>query len=257
MTTSTRIPPAEVRRIPLTRMVAAEVYKLRSIRSYRWTVALAAAAVVVAAGVMSAVVDGGGGAFEPDPIALPLEYFAYAMMIIGVLAVTTDIASGTAAITDSLVPWRSRVVFGKYLASGGLAVLAAVAVGVLVLLAAWLGSGTDAATMVSSDALSITAAGVATICLATVLGVAFGILVRSTAAAVSLLLLWSFLIETVLIFVIPEQWAAFLPFKTIGGSRLLMGELSAGAGLAVFALYTAVLVTVASVCQIRRDSAVV
>lgn len=252
--------------IPLTRVVAAEVYKLRSIRSYRWSVVLAAVAVVLAAGVMSAVVDstvvngtvvdGTGGTFEPDPIALPLEYFAYAMMIIGVLAVTSDIASGTAAITDSLVPWRIKVVVGKYLASGGLAVLASLAVGALVLLADWLGSGADTASMVSLDALSVTAAGLATVCLATVLGVAFGILVRSTAAAVSLLLLWSFLIETVLIFVIPERWAAFLPFKTIGGSRLLMGELSAGAGLAVFALYTAALVVVASLFQLRRDSAV-
>lgn len=242
--------------IPLTRVVSAEVYKLRSIRSYRWSVLLAAVVVVIAAGVLSAVVDGGGGAFEPDPIALPLEYFAYAMMIIGVLAVTSDIGCGTAAITDSLVPWRVKVAAAKYLASGGLAVLASVVVGALVLVADWWGSGADPASMLSLDTLSVTAAGLAAVCLAAVLGVAFGILVRSTAAAVSLLLLWSFLIETVLIFVIPARWAAFLPFKTIGGSRMQLGELSAGAGLAIFALYTVAVVVLASVVQSRRDSAV-
>ena len=241
--------------IPLTRVVAAEVYNCRSIRS-SMVGSLAAAAVVLAAGVMSAVVDGSAGAFQPDPIALPLEYFAYAMMIIGVLAVTGDIGCGTAAITDSLVPWRIKVAVGKYLASGGLAVVASLVVGALVLVADWLGSGADAGSMLSLDKLSVTAAGLAAVCLAAVLGVAVGILVRSTAAAVSLLLLWSFLIETVLIFVMPARWAAFLPFKTIGGSRMQLGELSAGTGLAIFALYTVALVVVASVVQSRRDSAV-
>ncbi|WP_213456306.1 hypothetical protein [Rhizomonospora bruguierae] len=243
--------------IPMSRVVAAEVFKLCSIRSYRWAVPASALAVVIAAAVMAAVrPGGGGGVWDPDPVALPLEYFAYVMMVIGALTVTADLSSGTAAVTESLVPWRSRLVYAKYLAAGGLAVVAALVVGVLVVAADWLGSGASATTVFSPAAMGVVLAGLGAVCLAAVLGVATGVLVRSTAAAVSLLLLWSFLVETVLIFVIPERVGAYLPFKTIGGSRVLMEQIGAGTGLAVFALYTALAVGLAALVRSRRDAAV-
>lgn len=107
--------------IPMSRVVAAELFKLCSIRSYRWAVPAAALAVAIAAAVMAAVgPDDAGSPWDPDPVALPLEYFAYVMMILGALTVTADLSSGTAAVTESMVPWRSRLVYAKYLAAGGL-----------------------------------------------------------------------------------------------------------------------------------------
>lgn len=243
--------------IPMSRVVAAELFKLCSIRSYRWAVPAAALAVAIAAAVMAAVgPDDAGSPWDPDPVALPLEYFAYVMMILGALTVTADLSSGTAAVTESMVPWRSRLVYAKYLAAGGLSVLAALVVGPLVLAAAWLGSGASAATVFSPAAMSVALAGLGAVCLAAVLGVAAGIVLRSTAAAVSLLLLWSFLVETVLVFVIPERVGAYLPFKTIGGSRILMDQIGAGTGLAVFTLFTGLAVGLAAVIRSRRDAAV-
>jgi len=243
--------------IPMSRVVAAELFKLCSIRSYRWAVPAAALAVAIAAAVMAAVgPDDAGSPWDPDPVALPLEYFAYVMMILGALTVTADLSSGTAAVTESMVPWRSRLVYAKYLAAGGLSVLATLVVGPLVVAAAWLGSGASAATVFSPAAMSVALAGLGAVCLAAVLGVAAGIVLRSTAAAVSLLLLWSFLVETVLVFVIPERVGAYLPFKTIGGSRILMDQIGAGTGLAVFALFTGLAVGLAAVIRSRRDAAV-
>jgi hypothetical protein len=236
-----------------TRVAAAEVLKLRSIRSYRLTVLGAALSVVALAGIMAAVSGSGATAWDAQPVALPLEYFAYVMMIIGVLLVTGDIASGTAAITGSLVPWRSRVVLGKYLAGGGVALAAALVVGAAVLVADGVGTRTGLDTLFSGEALAVTLSGLAAVPVAAVIGVAFGMLLRFTSSAVSLLLVWSFLLETILVFIVPERFGAFLPFKTFGGSRLLLDELGAVEGLAVFSLYAAALVVLAAFVESRRD----
>lgn len=243
--------------IPLGRILAAETFKLRSLRTHRLWVLGAAAFLVLCAGGLAVLTGRGSAEWNPQPVALPLEYFAYVMMVVGVLTVTGDNTAGTAAVTGSLVPRRGRVAYAKYLVAAGLAAVAALPVGVLVVLAAWLGSGVGADVAFSDEALAVALSGILAVPVAAVLGVAVGILLRFTTLAVSLLMAWSFLAETFLVFVAPVQPVAFLPFKTFGGSRLLLGQLGPWVGLAVFVLWTAALVALAVAADARRDAPVV
>jgi ABC-2 type transport system permease protein len=240
----------------LVRVTAAEAHKLWTVRNYPLSIAMAGVGVVATAGVMAVATATGAGGWDPQAVALPLEYFAYTAMVVGVLVVTADNATGTALVTRALVPWRSRVELGKYLVAGVGGAVAAVVVGAMVVLAVALGSGVGPGAVLTGDPLAVTLSGVVSVAVAAVLGVAVGILLRQPTTAISLLLGWALVVETVLAFVLPPQWSAFLPFKTIGGSRLLIGQLGAWTGLLVFTLCTAALVALAALVRARRDAPV-
>lgn len=242
--------------IAMKRVVGAELLKVGTVRSYQISVALGAAAVAAMAAAMAMIAGRDSSLWTPQPVALPMEYFAYVMMILGVLVVTADASSGAAAVMASLVPDRWRVDLSKYTAMAIVALLAGALAAILVFVADWIGLGIGFGSITTREAVEVNLAGLAAVPLLAILGVAFGILVRSTSAAISLLLLWSFLVETVLVFTIPEEYAAYLPFKTIGGSRAVLDELGPGSGLLVLSGYVVLLVAVAAFLQRRRDSVV-
>ncbi|WP_193608078.1 hypothetical protein [Nocardioides lijunqiniae] len=237
-------------------MVRAELLKFRSLSGNLVALVGSALVVTVMAYVMADSGDGlDASMIVAEPVSLPMEYYAYVVMILGVLIVTADLDTGTARVTAGLVPWRGRVMGGKFLLAGALGLACAVPVLVLVVLAAALGGDVAVSAMIDADAVGPLVSDIAAVVLAGLLGVAVGLLVRSTALAVSLLLLWSFALETLLVFVVPDRVGALLPFKTIGGSRVLMDELSALQGLAVFALYVGVATLLATLVRLHsRDS---
>lgn len=231
-------------------VTSAELFKVRSVRSTRWALPLGAVAVVSATVVLAALTIRRTGVWEPRAIALPLEYFAYLTMTVGAMSATAEFSAGTAAVSASLVPNRRRWAAGKLLAAGILGVLSAAVVAVVLVVAEWVAGGQfgPAPTVAAIVGSGVLASGVSA-----VLGAATGMLLRSTAATLTLLLFWSFLVETVLVYVIPAGVGAFLPFKTIGGSRILLDRLGPWTGLAVFAAYTVVLTGSMMFAERRRD----
>ena len=240
----------------MTRVIEAEFLKVRTVRNYQIAVAVGVLAVAVMAAGMAVSAGRDAPIWTAQPVALPLEYFAYVMMILGILMVTTDASSGAAAVMATLVPDRWRIDVSKYIVIALLSALTGAVSAVLVFVADWIGLGIGLDAVTTSEALQTYLTGVGAIVLGGVLGVALGTLLRSTSAALSLLLLWSFLVETVLVFSLPEEYAAYLPFKTIGGSRDLLDELGPWEGLLIFTGFIVVLTVVSTVVQRRRDSVV-
>jgi ABC-2 type transport system permease protein len=214
-------------------------------------------AVVVMAWFIARAFDGpAADALVAAPVALPMEYFAYVAMILGVLAVTSDLETGTAVVAACVVADRVRVLAGKFVWVAGLGLAMAVPALVLTALAGTVGTGATLSRVLGADgAVGSIVADLLAVPLAALLGAAVAIVLRSTAMTLSLLLLWSLAVETVLVFVVDERYGAFLPFKTIGGSRLAMDQLGPLEGVGVFAGYTLVAVVLAVVVTVKRDYA--
>jgi ABC-2 type transport system permease protein len=88
------------------------------------------------------------------------------------------------------------------------------------------------------------------------LGAAIGALIRSTALAVTLVLVWPLIVEQTLASVLPKAVSKHLPFQAAQAAVQLptKGYLGHWAGLATFALFTAVLVYIALTRFIRSDA---
>jgi ABC-2 type transport system permease protein len=127
-------------------------------------------------------------------------------MLLGVLAVTTEVRHGTLSSTFLATPRRGRVVAAKLLALPVVAFGFAV-VGVVVTVAtalpvfAW--RGVDVS-LVSGDPPRVLAGALVGVTLYSVLGVGFGSLVRNQVAAVLVAVLWLLLAEPLLVTFLPE-----------------------------------------------------
>jgi ABC-type transport system involved in multi-copper enzyme maturation permease subunit len=255
--------------VTLGRIVQAEVIKLRTARSMVAATATAAL-LTVGVGAFAAVglVVQDAAATGPDAAADPLggaltgiSPATYAIATLGVLAVTSEYASGSIKPTLAAVPRRAQLVLGK--------ALAVAATTLTVMLTAVLAAFVAAQAIVSIDGidLSWTADGVARALTGSalyltgvaVIGVGLGWLLRSTAGAVAVFL-GVFVVLPVIGFVLPERvGAAVLPYLPSNAGAAIM-QLTPGdglnpwAGLAVFAGYAALGLVGAAMAVRRRDA---
>ena len=243
-------------------VVAAEGIKLASTRSPWWA---AGSAVVATVGVGAIVVV---EAARSGQLSVASTQFAYTLgmavvMVMATLAVTTEYTTGTIRTTFLAVPRRRAALLAK-------TAVVAVVGGVVGLVGAF---GSWGASLVLQPGAELALAGpvewrqVAGVGLvhlvAAVAAVAVGILVRHTAGAVSLVLVWSLMAEPLLA-AIPgvgaslQQWLPFQAAKHF----LTAGPAASGSGpldgpwvaLAYFAGITAVLLAVAVGVAERRDA---
>jgi ABC-2 type transport system permease protein len=203
----------------VTGLIAAEVKKLTSVRS---TWILTVIGWVLAATSALAVVF---GAFEPfagteQQVA---DAFASAgsnsaiVLVVGLLAMTTEFRHGTVGRTLQITPSRTRVLLAK-LAAG---ILYAVVffLGALVVIAAIVGI----AALVQGVGLSFDARtfevswqGLVGSVLTVMLGVAFGALVRAQVVAIVVALVWIFIVENLFAALLPDV-GRWLPFQALNG----------------------------------------
>lgn len=201
--------PAEVRRPPVTRLVAVELRKTVDTRAGRWLLAIIALAAIAMTTVHLFVAKAPGLTFA--------GFFSSAMLpmgmllpVLGILAFTSEWSQRTALTTFTLVPLRGRVVTAKLIAVSVLGVLSVVA-----------GRIFAAAGMLAADllgkatpewALEARETGEAVVFqLGNVLmGAAFGVLLLSSAAALVLFYLlptlWAVLGQTVSALRDPAKW---------------------------------------------------
>jgi ABC-2 type transport system permease protein len=88
------------------------------------------------------------------------------------------------------------------------------------------------------------------------LGAAVGAIIRSTALAVTLVLVWPLVIEQTLASLLPKTISKHLPFQAAQAAVQLptKGYLGHWAGLATFALFTAVFIYAALTRFVRSDA---
>ena len=195
--------------VPFPRLVAVELRKTAASRSGRWL--LVATGVLVVAVVAVAVVaadqeDVRSGDLL-DAASAPLTLL---LPLLAVLAVTTEWSQRTALITFTLEPRRTRVVLAKLsavVAVGLLAVaatLVAAAVGVLAGGGSWALEGSDVRGLVLALVPAVVQA------------FAFGLLLRSTAAAIVVAYLVTPVWSTVL--ALSDRLEAAAPWLDLGAA---------------------------------------
>ena len=255
------------RSVTLAGVLHSEWIKLRSVRSTAWSYVAAAGtllffgciAAAFTGGLLSAAEEGPDEAGGSDPTGTVLSGVPLVALIIGVLgviAMTSEYATGTIRSTMTFVPQRLKVLSAKAL------VLAAVTLPVMIVATlatfligqALLGAG-DAGTATASlgdagvlRALLGTALYLAGIAL---MGLAFGSLLRSTPAALSVLFALIFLLPASL----RDDVLPHLPsnagsaFTSVTPTPDL---LPAWEGAAVFAAWVIVPLVIAAVRLVRR-----
>jgi len=255
-------------------VLRSEWVKLRSVRSSTTTL-LASAGTMVFIGAAAAALNGGllatsldeGGAAVEDPTATVLGGAMLVPLIIGILgvmAMTSEYATGTIRATMTFVPKRLPVLWSKAaaLVAMTLPVMIAATLATFFIGQALLGAGDlDVATAGLGDPGVLRAVLGTAVYLTgiTVIGLALGTLLRGTAAGISALFGLVFLIPILGSLLLPaslqDNVLPYLPsnaatsFTSVVPTPDLLG---AGAGAAVFAAWVVLPVLAAAVALKRR-----
>jgi len=247
----------------MTRLVHSELLKLRTTRTARVLLTLAAAGTAALVAIVLLLAGRPGQpALGPDALRLlvlvPAQPLTLAALVLGVLGMAGELRHGTATSTFLVTPKRGRVVAAKLAAAAvtGLAMAAASSAAVLAVGLPWLrAKGIDVAIADAGVAARVAGLAVA-VALYAVLGTGLGALLRNQVAAVVVgLLWWSQGVERVLTGILHqpglERW---LP---LGAASVLTapgdGTLPMWAGALVFAAYGLGLALLGSRLVARRD----
>ena len=237
-------------------VIGAEFLKLRTIRAV-WVIS------VFTVGIPVLLVS-----FAPDPTAQMLltSSFPSALLmgVIGVMCSTQEYSQGTIRITLAATPQRWKVFVAKVLV---MTVTAAALSGAILLLA-HITQGSNSSWNLA-DTSANNAAFVTVAVLTAVIGTSLGLLLRSSPGAITAIVLWPTLLETlvaslvILVFFDGDtpKWMK-LPFTAgfdavtlgIGSEPMAAESISRLAGLSYLGGFAAILVIVSVVLFSRRDA---
>jgi ABC-type transport system involved in multi-copper enzyme maturation permease subunit len=247
----------------MTRLVQAELLKLRTTRTARALLALTAAGTAaLVALVLLLAGQPGQPALGPDAlrqlVLVPAQPLTLAALVLGILGMAGELRHGTATSTFLVTPRRGRVVAAKLAAAGltGLAMALVSSAAVLAVGLPWLrAKGVGVA--LADPGLAARVAGLAVaVALFAVLGTGLAALLRNQAAAlVAGLLWWSQGVERALTGILHqpglERW---LPMGAASAlTRPGGGNLPIWAGALVLAAYGLVLALLGGRLVARRD----
>ena len=248
----------DVRAVP--DALRSEWIKLSSLRANKVILALTA--------VVGAVIAGGLAATTSDPQLTASELFIYPLPLVamlaavaGILMFTSEAQHGTLAVMLAAQPARWVVVAAKTVTA---ATVGAV-LGITGMVAGLAGATVGGVEFGSGTHLASRAAwALAYIVLAALIGLGVGMIVRHTAAAITGLLMWSFVVESLFAPMLPEGARHALPFSA--GYRLLdagpnfeppveiADQLVRPQYALIFAGYALVSLVIGTVLLYRRDS---
>ncbi|SDC81732.1 hypothetical protein [Actinokineospora iranica] len=239
-------------------LLATERIKLFTTRSPWWSTVLALGVTVGLATMVGLTHDG------PRPLTLTQTQFGtqFGLMVILVmaaLAVTTEYRFATIRATFQAIPNRTAALLAK---TTVVALLATV-LGEIAAFGSWAAAkitatNTDLALTTADDWRRVAGTGLV-YGIAAVMAVAVGILVRQSAGAISVLLIWVMLVEN-LVGLIPrvgadiQEWLPFIAVQRFLGNPGPDAVLGPWASLAYFAGVTAVLLVAALGSAAKRDA---
>ncbi|MGH8960362.1 MAG: ABC transporter permease [Jatrophihabitantaceae bacterium] len=254
--------PSDRRPAVLPKLLRSEWAKVRSVRSTFWCLLVTVVAMIGYGAINSASHTGAKNA-GIDPILTSLSGVLLAQLAIGalgVLVISSEYSTGMIRSTFAAAPQRPWVVAAK----AGVVGAVAVAVGTVSSLVAFLVGqailGADGVSLTSPGALrSILGIGLY-LGLLGVIAVALGTIIRRSTGAIAALF-GVILVLPALLLTLPASIQGtvikFLPGNA-GQAIFTTGKdsstLSPSLGLAVFALYTAIAVTISVVLVRRRDT---
>jgi ABC-2 type transport system permease protein len=207
-------------------VIAVERIKLFSTRSPWWCMIVAAVLSIGLAALTSGLARGADEALvTPFITQAGAQLSQMVMMVMAALAVTTEYRFGTIRTSFQAVPQRTRLLLGKTAVVAFLAAL----VGELAAFGAWgLGSllapSADMSLNTAADWRLVAGQGLV-YGIAAVIAVSVGILLRQSAGAIAILILWPLLVENLLNLIprVGDDLSRWTPF-TNGGSFLNQGQ---------------------------------
>ena len=242
--------------------------KLRSLRSNRWTLLIAAVVTLGVTAIVAQSLASVPSSGQPNPID-PLagsflgfaEYTVLPVTVLSVLVFTSEYGSGLIRTTFAAVPRRLAVLAAKAAVTGA----AAFTVGVLLALACFvltqaiLSSGHRGLSLSHPGAPgAVLAAGLA-VAVSAVVGVGAGAIIRHTAGGIAAAVIVVYLLG-VLCLILPAPWNTrlgrfTLPFAAYQAVTLhpRAGLLSPGLSILVLVAWPAVTLLVAGAVIVRRD----
>ncbi|AZG47512.1 ABC transporter permease [Gordonia insulae] len=244
----------------------AERIKLTSTRSPYWCIAVVAVLAIGVAGLTGATTS---GQLAPTPgeaawtALVGLNAIGVlVLMIMAVLAVTSEYRFGTIRTTFQATPKRSNVLLAKAAVFGGLAIVVTVVLAALgVILVRALAGASSGIELGDSGVLRQIWGTPVIAALYVLIGLGVGAIVRHTAGAIVIVLIWNLAVETILT-ILPKvgpHIAPFLPFAN--GSRFLNGTLddtdyhwNAYGSLIYFAVFAVAVFAIGIVVTDRRDA---
>ncbi len=248
----------DVRAVPAA--LRSEWIKLTALRANKVILALTAVIGALIAGVLAATAT--------DPTLTASELFIYplplvAMLasVVGILMFTGEAQHGTLAVALAARPARWVIVAAKTIT----ATLVGLALGATGMIAGFAGAALGGVALGSGSALTSRALwALLYIALASLIGLGVGMIARHTAGAITGLLMWSFVIESLFAPALPEGVRHFLPFSA--GYRLLdagpnfeapvviANQLARPQYALIFGGYALVTLAIGTLLLYRRDS---
>jgi ABC-2 type transport system permease protein len=247
-------------------LLATERIKLFTTRSPWWSMLLALVLSIGFAALIAANINS-DQLFSVSDAESGYQFSLVVMMVMAALAVTTEYRFGTIKTTFQAVPNRTALLLAK---TGVVAILAAV-IGEVAAFASW-GIAKiihpSASLALSGEQAWRNVAGMGLVYFVTaVIAVAVGILIRQTAGAVAILLIYTLLVENLVVLIpkIGDKIQEWMPF-TVANHFLTAGApargqagplhmpLGAWPSLLYFAGIGAVLLIIAIATANRRDA---
>lgn len=250
-------------------LLVAEIRKLTTVATTWVLTGIGLLLTVAMASVFTFVTMATGSDFTGSDadVALAIEQIggnSIIVLVVALLAMTTEFRHGTVGRTFQVTPSRTRVLLAK-MAVGALYAVAFMVAG-LILVALVLGL----AAVMSSTGLTLGSGsttalwqGFVGLVLTALLGVALGALIRSQVVALTVMLVWVFVVESLVSFAVPRvgQW---LPFQALNAlfvgpeARQAVPEgaltlLEPAVGLATFLAYVVVAAVGAIILLRARD----
>ena len=180
------------------------------------------------------------------------------VLVLGILVVTGELRHGTITQTFLVTPRRPRVVAAKLAAMVVVGVAFGVVSSVVTLGIAlpWLAAEDVSLGGVAGDVATVLVAALASIALFGLIGVGVGALIRNQVAAVVIALVWQFLLEGLLVALLPAvgKWLPQGAARAMSQETLSDGTLlPPWAGGLVLAAYATVFALVGARLLVRRD----
>lgn len=242
-------------------LIRAELMKLRTLRSFWWTVAATLAFVPVSIAIAMHSGSGSPGIETTEGfrnVMAAASSGGVLMLIIGILVMAGEFRHNTITSTLLITPDRKRMVGAKLAASGIVGVAVGIVASLLTLAIAlpWLAQRNIDLGAHGTDILVVLAGGIAATALGALMGVGLGALMTNQTLAVTATLVWVLVVESLL-----GNFASGIGRFFPGGAASAMSSVAPPSGDALpfwiagllFAGYALVVAEAGTRLVVRRD----